>query len=80
MGIGMPAYPTLMELRSAGWTLEQIASTYGVNVPEIQSALKMHFSHCAPRFEPSRKNTGLATGHVSSGNTVSASLDAQTSE
>jgi hypothetical protein len=48
MGIGMPAYPTLMELRTAGWTLEQIASTYGVEEPAIQDVLTWHFLHGAP--------------------------------
>ncbi|GAA1893099.1 hypothetical protein GCM10009715_43260 [Paeniglutamicibacter psychrophenolicus] len=48
MGIGMPAYPTLMELRTAGWTLEQIASTYGVEEPAIQAVLTWHFLHGAP--------------------------------
>ncbi|MFL4472807.1 hypothetical protein ACIPVK_02270 [Paeniglutamicibacter sp. MACA_103] len=44
----MPAYPTLMELRTAGWTLEQIASAYGVDEPEIQRALALHFIHGHP--------------------------------
>jgi ribosomal protein L32E len=43
MGIGMPAYPTLMELRTAGWTLQQIAKAYEVAEPEIQRALALHF-------------------------------------
>lgn len=48
MAIGMPAYPTLMELRTAGWTLEQIASAYEVDEPEIRRALALHFIHGKP--------------------------------
>lgn len=43
MSLGMPAYPTLMELRAAGWTLEEISVTYGVQEPEIRRALAQHF-------------------------------------
>lgn len=43
MNTGMPAYPTLMELRTAGWTLQQIADTYGVSEASIRSALALHF-------------------------------------
>lgn len=48
MASGMPAYPTLMELRTAGWTLEQIARAYGVDEPEIRRALALHFIHGHP--------------------------------
>ena len=43
MGNMTPAYPTLMELRTAGWTLAEIARTYGVDEPSIRSALAWHF-------------------------------------
>lgn len=48
MRIGMPAYPTLMELRTAGWTLEQIAKAYGVDELEIRRTLALHFIHGQP--------------------------------
>lgn len=40
---GMPAYSTLMELRTAGWTLQEIAQTYGVSEINVQTALATHF-------------------------------------
>ncbi len=43
MTTGMPAYATLMELRTAGWTLQQISDTYGVSEASIRSALALHF-------------------------------------
>jgi uncharacterized protein (DUF433 family) len=52
MAIGMPAYPTLMELRAAGWTLEQIAKAYEVQEPEIQRVLALHFVHKEDRRRP----------------------------
>lgn len=48
MRIGMPAYPTLMELRTAGWTLEQISRAYEVDEPDIQRALALHFIQRQP--------------------------------
>ncbi|WP_411734280.1 hypothetical protein [Paeniglutamicibacter sp.] len=56
----MPAYPTLMELRTAGWTLEQIAKAYGVNESEIQRALALHFVHGHP--EGRRPPLGASSG------------------
>ena len=53
MAIGMPAYPTLLELRTAGWTLEQIARAYEVEEPEIQWVLALHFIHGEERRRPS---------------------------
>lgn len=38
-----PAYPTLMELRAAGWTLAEISRTYGVDEQAIRSAIARHF-------------------------------------
>lgn len=43
MGNRTPAYPTLMELRTAGWTLAEIAHTYGVDEQSIRLALAWHF-------------------------------------
>lgn len=43
MVTGMPAYSTLMELRTAGWTLQEIAQTYGVSEASVRSALATHF-------------------------------------
>lgn len=42
---GTPAYPTLMELRTAGWTIEEIARTYNVDEQAIRSAFTGHFLH-----------------------------------
>lgn len=42
---GTPAYPTLMELRTAGWTMEEIARTYNVDEQAIRSAFTRHFVH-----------------------------------
>lgn len=49
MAIGMPTDPTLMELRIAGWTVEQIARTYGVSELSVRGAFVQHF----------RRNTAL---------------------
>lgn len=43
MVTGMPAYATLMELRTAGWSLPEIAQTYGVSESGIRAALAVHF-------------------------------------
>lgn len=43
MAIGMPTDPTLMELRIAGWTVEQIACTYGVSELSVHGAFAQHF-------------------------------------
>lgn len=43
MGNMTPAYPTLMELRTAGWTFAEISCTYGVDERAIRSALAWHF-------------------------------------
>lgn len=43
MVIGMPTDPTLMELRIAGWTVEQIAHTYGVSELSVRGAFVQHF-------------------------------------
>lgn len=43
MAIGMPTDPTLMELRIAGWTVEQIARTYGVSELSVRGAFVKHF-------------------------------------
>ena len=40
---GIPAYSTLMELRTAGWTLTEIAQTYGVSEVSIRTAMAKHF-------------------------------------
>lgn len=40
-----PAYPTLMELRTAGWTFAEISRTYGIDERAIRSALAWHFLH-----------------------------------
>lgn len=48
MTTGMPAYATLMELRTAGWTLQQISDTYGVSEASIRSALALHFTWRKP--------------------------------
>lgn len=61
MGIrlGMPAYPTLQELRTAGWTIGQISATYGVEEPAIRAALASHFLH---RNAPERPSFEGAVG------------------
>lgn len=43
MVTGIPAYSTLMELRTAGWTLTEIAQTYGVSENSIRAAMAAHF-------------------------------------
>ncbi|EMQ97915.1 hypothetical protein ACIGB6_17705 [Paeniglutamicibacter gangotriensis] len=51
--LGMPAYPTLQELRTAGWTMGQISEAYGVEEPAIRAALASHFLHRnAPERSP----------------------------
>jgi uncharacterized protein (DUF433 family) len=41
----VPAYPTLMELRSAGWSVEEIATTYGVTVAAVTQAMRAGHPH-----------------------------------
>ncbi|PQZ91576.1 hypothetical protein CQ018_13100 [Arthrobacter sp. MYb227] len=43
MAIGMPSDPTLMELRIAGWSIEEIAHTYGVSELSVRGAFVQHF-------------------------------------
>ncbi|MET1035692.1 MAG: hypothetical protein ABWX68_10700 [Arthrobacter sp.] len=49
----MPDYPTLMELRQAGWSLEEIATTYRVAPGAVWKALQAgHLHRGTPRKPP----------------------------
>ncbi|MFB0836155.1 hypothetical protein ACX8Z9_13960 [Arthrobacter halodurans] len=48
----MPDYPTLMELRQAGWSLEEIAATYCVTSVAVWKALQAGHLHRGNQRKP----------------------------
>lgn len=61
MAIGMPTDPTLMELRIAGWTVEQIARTYGVSELSVRGAFVQHFRRSAGLVRTPAQSNGNRT-------------------
>lgn len=67
MVIGMPTDPTLMELRIAGWTVEEIARTYGVSELSVRGAFVQHF----------RRNAGLVRKPVHVSGSITVEIEEQ---
>lgn len=56
MVLGMPSDPTLMELRMAGWTVQEIAQAYGISELSIRGAFVQHFRRSVPPVQVPAQN------------------------